>query len=567
MINSSQQHKERRYAALEKNFVSYADLTTVNVLDRTTDAEPFVTLPSLGKGLIGKYIVRYDIENLQKQNIVVRKGVFEKLQNVDAALKRKKGYENCQLVVVYGYRSMDVQQQLFNDARENLSRDLPGLGDGELSEIVHRRVAVPSVAGHPTGGAVDVAIYDFAREVYLDFGTDVRDFSTKDVYYDSDFIDDDPKKRRKFLRTIMTAEGFAPYNGKWWHFSYGDKEWAYYKNKRTFYKQRGSGESDSSPDGLTDVRYLYAQKSPSELVFADKYRESATVERVGLIKMAVQKKGRLTDDTIDILRKSGIDVAYNEGKFFGKCANFPLEILFVRDDDIPSLVDAGAADIGIVGENTYNEYDSQSEVLKKMGFGHCSLAIAVPASSEIGSIFDLTGKRLATSYPLSVERFLRDEGIEGVQIVNLSGSVEMAPALHYADAVVDLVSTGSSLRQNNLKFLHKIYDSQSILIANKASLADLSKRETVDRLTYRIDGYLNAKKYKQLIFNLPASQIDAIKPILASAKLTSKTDALGEGGLCVVRAVVSKKSLWETVDQLSKSGASDIVFYDIESIL
>ena len=560
MMNAGQQHKEKQYTNLEKNFVSYADLTTVTVLDIASDTEPFVTLPSFGKGLIGRYVVKYDIESQQRHNIVVRKSVYDKLQSVDAALKRKKGYENCQLVVVYGYRSIDVQQQLFNSKCEKLRNENPEIDNSEILEIVHRSVAVPAVAGYPTGGAVDVTIYDFANESYLDFGTDARDVSTKDAYYASPFITEAQKNRRLFLRKIMTAEDFAPYNGEWWHFSYGDKEWAFYKNQR-------AKRNDKTSSAIGDVKYLYAQKSPSELVYTDKYRDSATIERSDLIRLAVQKKGRLTDDTINILTKSGIDVAYNEGKFFGKSSNFPLEILFVRDDDIPHLVDAGVADIGIVGENIYNEYDCQSEVLKKMGFGRCSLAIAVPESSSIQSIFDLTNKRVATSYCKSVTRFFRNEGIENVQIVNLSGSVEMAPTIGYADAIVDLVSTGSSLRQNNLKFLHKIFDSESILIANKTSLSSQNKRTTIDHLSNRIDGYLNAKKYKHVTFCVLTKQIDQVVPILSSAKLLNLSDSLSRDDMSIIRAIVSKASIWDIVDQLCKVGATDVVFYDIENIM
>jgi len=563
MTDEYQKLKEAKYAALEKNFVTYANLTTVTVLDITTDLEPFVTLPSFGKGLIGKYVVRYDIENLQNQNIILRKGVYEKLQNVDGALKRKKDYENCQLVVVYGYRSFDMQQQLFNTAREKFIEKNPGFDESEITEAIHREVAVPAVAGYPTGGAVDVTIYDYENGRFLDFGTDARDFSTKDAYYDSPYISDLQRNNRVFLRKIMTAEDFAPYNGEWWHFSYGDKEWAFYKYQRSNYKRRGTVAP--KPD-IRELKYLYAQKSPTELIYADKFRTSASVERADMVRLAVQKKGRLTDDTIDILNKSGMDVAYDEGKFFGKCNNFPLEILFVRDDDIPNLVDAGAADIGIVGENVYNEYDCKSEILKKMGFGRCALAIAVPENSSITSIFDLSNKRVATSYRRSVEKFFKDEGIN-VDIVDVSGSVEMSPTIGYADAIADLVSTGSSLRQNNLKFLHKIFDSESILIANRPALENSHKRATVDHLLSRISGYLNAKKYKHIMFSIPNTQIENVIPVLSNAKLLSKSAALDNGDISVVRAVIHKSSVWDVIGQLEELGAVDIVLYNIENIM
>jgi len=553
------QFRESQYADLEKNFISYVNLTTVNSLDITADLESFVILPSLGKGLIGRYINKDDKENLQ-QNIIVRKSIYKKLQNIDASLKRKKKYENCQLVVVYGYRSLDVQQEMFNDEQKKIKTANPNLSDIEIAEIVHRRIAVPSVAGHPTGGAVDVTIYDFANEQYFDFGTDIRDFSTKDRYYDSPFITKPQKANRLLLRQIMTTEDFAPYNGEWWHFSYGDKEWAFYKYQR-------ASRNKKNIVGTRELKYLYSQKSVNQLVYTDEYLNSAITDRPDLVRLAVQKKGRLTDDTIDILTKSGIDVAYDEGKFFGKCRNFQLEILFVRDDDIPNLVDAGVADIGIVGENVYNECNCKSKILKKLGFGRCSLNIAVPESSSIQNIFELSNKRIATSYRKSVERFFNNEGIEGVEILELSGSVEMAPTIGYADAIADLVSTGSSLKQNKLRSLHKIFDSESILIVNKISLDNQQKRKTIDNLTDRINGYLAAKKYKYIMFNVLPNRNNKVISILSSAKLLSISNTFNDDGYNVVSAIVSKESIWEIIDRLREVDAIDVVFYDIEMIM
>ena len=549
------QYKLDAYNKLEKSFVSYADLTAVTALDIAADTEPFVTLAAYGHGLIGKYIAKRDIENVQKQNIIARESVYKKLQKADAALKNKN--ENWQLVVVYGYRSPGVQQRLFNTELERTQNDNPALDYNEIIETVHRRVAVPSVSGQPTGGAVDVTVYDFVKGSYLDFGTDVRDFSTKDSYYNSPFISREQKENRSYLRKVMTAEDFAPYDGEWWHFSYGDKEWAFYSRRQA---RRNKLET-------TDLKYLYAHKLPAELVYTDKYRDSAAVEQAGLVRLAIQKSGRLTEETVNILKKSGIDVDYGEGKFFGKCGNFPLEILFVRDDDIPGLVDAGAADAGIVGQNIYEESDCKSVILKELGFGRCALAVAVPEFSGIQSIFDLSGKKVATSYNRSAGKFFERENILNVGIVPLSGAVEMAPTIGYADAIIDLVSTGSSLRQNKLKFLHKIFDSESVLIANKAALDNKEKHSTIDRLISRITGYLSAKSYKRVMFSVRKERLEAIKPALASAKLANLCDSLADSEYSIVRAVVKKSSIWDIIEELKKNGAEDIVFYDIESIM
>ena len=559
MIDEEQQlFRESQYADLEKNFITHANLTTVNTLDITADLEPFVTLPSLGTGIIGRYINKDDKENLL-QNIIVRKSVYKKLQDVNASLKRKKKYKNCQLVVVYGYRGLDVQQEMFNDEQKKIKADNPSLSDIEITEMVHRRIAVPSVAGHPTGGAVDVIIYDFVNEQYLDFGTDIRDFSTKDRYYDSPFIKKSQKNNRLLLRQIMTTEDFAPYNGEWWHFSYGDKEWAFYKYQR-------ANRNKKNIDDIRELKYLYSQKSLNQLVYTDEYLNSSITDRSDLVRLAVQKKGRLTDDTINILAKSGIDVAYDEGKFFGKCRNLPLEIIFVRDDDITNLVDAGVADIGIVGENIFNECNCKSEILRKLGFGRCSLNIAIPESSSIRNIFELSNKRVATSYRKSVEKFFNNEGIKDVEILELSGSVEMAPIIGYADAIADLVSTGSSLKQNKLRSLHKIFDSESILIANKTSLNNQHKRKTIDKLETRINGCLDAKRYKYIMFSVSSNQIKKVISILSSAKLLSSSNTFNDDEYNVVSAIVSKESIWEIIDQLCEVKAIDVVFYDIEVI-
>jgi len=554
-----QQYKDDEYTNLEKSFVTYADLVGINFLNSTTDAEPFVTLPTFGHGLIGKYVKKYDIENIEKQNVIVRETVYRKLLNVDTVLKRRNA--DWQLVVVYGYRSRDIQQQLFNDEQEKIKIENPGLSENEITENVHRRIAVPSVAGHPTGGAVDVTIYDFENKCFLDFGTEVRDFSTRDVYFKSPFISKQQKDNRSLLRKIMCNEGFAPYDGEWWHFSYGDKEWAFYSRR-----QASRNKSDILSVDNYD-KYLYAQKSSSELVYVDKYRDSAVVPQVGFIRLAIQKKGRLTEDTINILTKSGIDVAHDGGSFFGKCHNFPLEILFVRDDDIPSLVDAGAADIGIVGKNTYDELDCKSEIVKNLGFGRCALAIAIPEDSNIESIFDLSGKKVATSYPNSAKKFFDEANVSDVEVVPLSGSVEMAVTIGYADAIVDLVSTGGSLRQNKLKFLHKIFDSESVLVANKDVFSNKDKSTTINRLLIRINGYLSAKSYKRIMFSVSAEQLKFVNPILSQAKLLHAHDVLGGAEQNIVNAIIKKSSVWDIVEKLREIGATDIVLHDIESII
>ena len=240
---------EQKYKELEKSFVTYKDLCSVTECDENADKEAFSTLPASGRDVIGRYRFTRDMEHASP-NIIVRETVYKKLRAADAALKKEN--PDWQLAVMYGYRSLDIQEKLFNQIKKEL-KPLYGNNESELTEAVHRKIAVPEVSGHPTGGAVHVLIYDFVKKAYLDFGVQDGDRETlndssrndssrndnspndnsaeaRKAYYDSPEIapDSAAKKNRKLLRDVMTAQGFAPYDGDFSHFSYGDKEWAFY---------------------------------------------------------------------------------------------------------------------------------------------------------------------------------------------------------------------------------------------------------------------------------------------------------------------------------------------------
>lgn len=218
---------------MNNNFVKYRDLLTVNSFDEETDKEEFVLLPLKDEYVIGEY---KQIRNMREygDQIPVRKTVYEMLKK--AAEKLKQINPNYMLVVAYGYRDMKKQVEYFNQIVEKVKNKFTNKID--MYEYVHEKIAVPEVAGHPTGGAVDVEIFDIKANKALDFGTEILDYSTTKCYYYSNKINKEVIENRKLLRRIMLEEGFAPYDGEWWHFSYGDKEWAfYYKKEKALYNQ------------------------------------------------------------------------------------------------------------------------------------------------------------------------------------------------------------------------------------------------------------------------------------------------------------------------------------------
>lgn len=230
--------KVETYTLLESQFIQYKDLIDVQVQEND---EKFVVLPTLQKsesGVVGLYQSLTDMQNTFPL-VPVRQTVKEKLDRVDASLKQI--HKNFQLVVAYGYRSLEVQKKYFTEQRRKFLADNPSTNLSELDEVIHRKIAVPFVAGHPTGGAVDVFIQDRTTGKSLDFGTALYDFGTKDIYSDSPFVSQAAQSNRRVLRTAMEQEKFAPYLGEWWHFSFGDKEWAsYYHQRKGCYEQKSS---------------------------------------------------------------------------------------------------------------------------------------------------------------------------------------------------------------------------------------------------------------------------------------------------------------------------------------
>ena len=231
------------------------------------------------------------------------------------------------------------------------------------------------------------------------------------------------------------------------------------------------------------------------------------------LKLAIQKEGRLTDDTLEFLRKAGFEFESYKQRLFSLCRNFPLEILYVRDDDIPDYVASGTVDLGILGQNVLYEERPRVKKLLNLRFGFCSLTVAVPKESKISSLQNLSGKTIATTYPQSTTNFFTKNNIP-VKTITISGSVEITPILGIASAIADLTSTGSTLALNDLRPLTKIYDSEAVLIANQKATISPTKKIILSQLLTRFKGVLSAKNYKYVMMNAPQEILPKLRKIV-----------------------------------------------------
>ncbi len=283
------------------------------------------------------------------------------------------------------------------------------------------------------------------------------------------------------------------------------------------------------------------------------------------IKLAIQKQGRLTDETIEFLRTCGLEFELSKQRLFSTCRNFPLEILYVRDDDITNFVQTGVVDIGIVGQNICNEQMPQVRKLLNLRFGFCSLTLAVPKESQIKQIADLNGKKIATSYPNSTAYFLKQNNITAT-IVPISGSVEITPALGIADAIIDLTSTGSTLTLNDLIPLATLYDSETVLIANNQTLLTQPQKKLIDSLLLRFKGVLSAQKYKYVMMNAPVNVLPKLKKIIPGLKSPTVLP-LAQKDWISVQSVIKEDVFWQTIERLQRVGATGIIVLPIEKMI
>ncbi len=281
------------------------------------------------------------------------------------------------------------------------------------------------------------------------------------------------------------------------------------------------------------------------------------------LKLAIQKKGRLSDESIKLINECDISFPNSSGKLVTAAYDFPIEILFLRDDDIPDYVQDGVADIGIVGENVLVESAKNVDEVLKMGFGKCRLSLAVPRNMEYTSIQDLAGKSIATTYPRILQSYLDKNNIQA-DIHVISGSVEIAPSIGLADAICDIVSTGSTLLSNGLKEVQPIFNSEAVMIKTKDLSAE--KNQILEQLLFRLESVRRAQKNKYILLNAPNDSLDKIISLLPG--ISSPTvQALAKDGWSSVHSVITEKDFWEKIQQLKEAGAEGILVMPIEKLI
>lgn len=281
------------------------------------------------------------------------------------------------------------------------------------------------------------------------------------------------------------------------------------------------------------------------------------------LKIAIQKSGRLNEDSLNILKDCGISIDNGKDQLKASARNFPMEVFYLRNGDIPQYLRDGVVDIAIIGENVLVEKGETLEVAEKLGFSKCRVSIAVPKSLKYTSIADLQGKRIATSYPNTVEKYLKSKGITAeMHIIN--GSVEIAPNIGLADAICDIVSSGSTLFKNNLKEVEKILTSEAVLAVSPEIGA--AQKEILGKLQFRIRSVLAARQSKYVLMNAPNDSLDAILELLPGMRSPTVLP-LAEEGWSSVHTVINKDTFWEVIDELRQAGAEGILVCPIEKMV
>jgi ATP phosphoribosyltransferase len=282
---------------------------------------------------------------------------------------------------------------------------------------------------------------------------------------------------------------------------------------------------------------------------------------VKTLKIAIQKSGRLNEKSVELLKNCGLNFENYKSSLISPVSNFPLEILFLRDDDIPEYVQDGIADLGIVGENVIEETEVAVTYLQRLGFGKCSLKIAVPNNNAINDLQQLNGKAIATTYPVILGKYLKAQGIES-DIRTISGSVEISPGLGLSDAICDLVSTGGTLKSNGLKPFADVMSSEAVLIGRKGS----EDEDLIKELIQRIQSVLRAKETKYVVLNVERKNLNAVTALLPGVKSPSVVP-LAEGDWVAVHTVIPERDFWDRISQLKQAGAQGIVVMPIEKII
>ena len=281
------------------------------------------------------------------------------------------------------------------------------------------------------------------------------------------------------------------------------------------------------------------------------------------IRIAVQKSGRLSEESLKLFKACGIKFESGGSKLKTVSSNFPIEFLFLRDDDIPGYVEDGVADLGVIGENVLMEHIRQVDVVKELGFSKCRLSLAIPRNEEYSGIEYFQGKNIATSYPNLTNAFLAKQGIK-VTTHEISGSVEIAPSIGLAEAICDIVSTGGTLLSNGLKEVATVFQSQAVLIANQQLSTE--KQAILAKLLFRIDSVQRGQNAKYVVLNAKESDLEKIKSLLPGMKAPSIMP-LAETGWVSIHSVISENDFWDIIEALREAGAQGILVLPIEKMI
>ncbi len=281
------------------------------------------------------------------------------------------------------------------------------------------------------------------------------------------------------------------------------------------------------------------------------------------LRIAIQKSGRLSEKSLDLLKEAGIFLNNGSRKLHSIASSFPLEVIYLRDDDIPQYVEDGVAHIGIVGENEYAEKGCAVDLVERLGYSRCRLSVAIPKTDSYNGPEDLNGKRIATSYPVILDKYLGEHGIKA-DVHILSGSVELAPSIGIADAIFDIVSSGSTLISNGLKEVETVMRSEAVVISNQK--LDDAEKGLLEDLLFRIRSVLAASNNKYILLNAPNNRLQEIIDVIPGMK-SPTVMPLAEEGWSSVHSVLSEKTFWEVIDNLRELGAQGILVIPIEKMI
>jgi len=281
------------------------------------------------------------------------------------------------------------------------------------------------------------------------------------------------------------------------------------------------------------------------------------------LKVAIQKSGRLSEDSLKLFKECGIKFNNGAKKLKAHSHNFPIEFLFLRDDDIPGYVEDGIADVGIVGQNVQDEYQKNIEIVKYLGFSKCRLSLAVPREADYDDITFFEGKNIATSYPNILKSYLDQKGVTA-EIHTISGSVEIAPGIGLAEGICDIVSSGSTLLSNGLKEVETVMRSEAVMVADK-NLSE-NKKKILERLIFRINSVLEGKNNKYVLLNAPNESLDQIISLLPGMRSPTVLP-LAEKGWSSIHSVINEDDFWENIEKLREAGAEGILVVPIEKMI